>query len=101
MRISDWSSDVCSSDLVPRLGLAAKGPRGRTFRELGRQILDIAASGLTARARFNSMGENEVGFLDPLREIIASGKTPAERLLERYHGPWAGDISRVYDEESF
>ena len=39
--------------------------------------------------------------LDPLREVLASGKTPAERLLDRYHGEWAGDISRIYEEESF
>ena len=37
----------------------------------------------------------------PLREVLASGKTPAERLLERYHGEWAGDLTRIYQEESF
>ena len=46
-------------------------------------------------------GDNESGFLDPLREVLASGRTPAERLLERYHGDWGGDISRIYEEESF
>ena len=88
-------------DEVPRLGLAATGPRGRSFRELGGRVLDIAAAGLAARGRENSMGENEVGFLDPLREIIVTGRTHAERLLERYHGAWGGDVSRVYEEESF
>jgi glutamate--cysteine ligase len=86
---------------VPKLGLQAKGPRGRTFQELGREVLDIATAGLNARARLNSIGESEAGFLDPLREIIASGKTPAERMLERYHGEWGGDVSRVYGEESY
>src|SRR5687767_6181342 len=60
---------------VPRLGLAARGPRGRTFRQLGQQILDIAGAGLNSRARLNSMGESEAGFLEPLREVVASGKT--------------------------
>lgn len=86
---------------VPRLGLAARGPRGRSFRELAGTILDIAASGLTARGRLNDSGDNETGFLDPLREIVASGRTSAELLLDRYHGAWAGDISRIYAEESF
>jgi glutamate--cysteine ligase len=86
---------------VPRLGLAARGPRGRTFQQLGKEILDIAGAGLNARARLNGMGENEAGFLEPLREVIASGKTPAERLLDRYHGDWNGDVSRVYEEMSF
>jgi len=86
---------------VPRLGLAAKGPRGRDFRTLGKTILDIAASGLKARARFNGVGDNEDGYLDPLRRVIAEGQTPADRLLELYNGEWAGDIDRVYGVKSF
>ena len=30
-----------------------------------------------------------------------AARTPAERLLERYHGEWAGDITRIYEEQSF
>jgi glutamate--cysteine ligase len=86
---------------VPKLGLQARGPRGRTFQELGKQILEIADAGLYARARHYSMGESEAGFLEPLREVVASGKTPAERLLERYHGEWGGDVTRAYEEMSF
>jgi glutamate--cysteine ligase len=88
-------------DEVPKLGLAAKGPRGRTFQQLGGQILDIAHKGLAARKRLNGSGDDETGFLDPLREIVASGKVPAQRLLDRYNGEWGGDISRIYDEMSF
>src|SRR3546814_9678774 len=36
MRISDWSSDVCSSDLPERLG-ATQGRRERTEHEAGHQ----------------------------------------------------------------
>jgi glutamate--cysteine ligase len=32
---------------------------------------------------------------------VASGMTFADRLLEKYHGEWGGDVSRVYDEFSF
>jgi glutamate--cysteine ligase len=86
---------------VPRLGLNARGPRGRTFQQLGRQILDVAASGLKARARLDKAGRDESQYLDPLREIVQSGKTPAERLLDLYNGSWAGDISRVYQDARF
>ena len=88
-------------DAVPEQGLKAAIPGGGTLRDLAREALAIAAQGLTARARLNSSGDNETGFLDPLHEIVASGKTPAERLLERYHGAWHGDVAHVYDEESF
>ena len=86
---------------VPKLGLAARGPRGRSFQQLGAEILDIAHKGLAARKRFNAAGDDETGFLEPLREIVASGKVPAQRLLDRYNGEWNGDISRIYDEMSF
>jgi glutamate--cysteine ligase len=86
---------------VPKLALKAPAPGGGTVHDLSRRVLQIATEGLTRRARLNSAGDNESGFLDPLNEIVASGKTPAERLLDLYHGPWQGDVSRVYSEFSF
>jgi glutamate--cysteine ligase len=88
-------------DEVPRLGLAATTPDGESLLDFGRRVLLIAEAGLKARARLNASGDNESGFLDPLREVLATGKTPADTLLERYSGAWAGDVSHVYDEESF
>lgn len=86
---------------VPAQGLKAAIPGGEALRDLGARILDISAAGLKARNRQNSIGDNESGFLDPLREIVASGKTQAEILLDQYHGEWGGDVTRVYDEMSF
>src|SRR5438309_2450271 len=88
-------------DDVPKLGLAAQTPSGESLRDLGRRVLAIADAGLKARNRHNLIGENESGFLDPLRETVARGKTRAEMLLDRYHGEWGGDVSHVYDEMSF
>jgi glutamate--cysteine ligase len=86
---------------VPKLGLKARTPDGETLRDLGQRVLAIAEAGLNARARLNAAGDNETGFLDPLREIVARSATPAERLLERYKGEWQGDVRRIYEEESF
>jgi glutamate--cysteine ligase len=99
----DWSMEEREAmrHAVPRDALNAPAPGGRSVGELAAQVLDIAASGLTRRARLNSSGDNEGGFLDPLREVVATGKTFADRLLDRYHGEWRGDVSRVYDEFSF
>ncbi|MBA3678112.1 MAG: glutamate--cysteine ligase [Sphingosinicella sp.] len=88
-------------DEVPKLGLATSIPGGGTLLGLGKRVLDIAEGGLNARAMFNAAGDNESGFLDPLREIVARGKTPAEMLLDRYQGEWAGDLTRIYGQESF
>ena len=88
-------------DAAPKLGLDSPVPGRGTLRDIAGEVLDIANAGLAARARLNSSGDNETGFLDPLREIVRSGKVPAELLLDRYNGEWAGDLSRVYAEQSF
>ena len=101
--VKDWTIDERQAlrDSVPKLGLNAPIAGGGTLRNIAGEVLDIAGAGLSARARFNRAGDNESGFLDPLREIVRSGKVPAEVLLERYHGAWNGDVSKVYDEATF
>jgi glutamate--cysteine ligase len=101
--VKDWSLEARQKlrDDVPRLGLKAVTPAGESLRDLGQRILAVAESGLNARARLNDAGDNESGFLDPLREIVARGTTPAEVLLARFHGEWAGDLDRIYEEQSF
>ncbi|MET0248687.1 MAG: glutamate--cysteine ligase, partial [Sphingobium sp.] len=101
--VKDWRMEARQElrDSVPRLGLDAPIGDGRTLRDIARPVLDIARSGLAARARLNGAGDNETGYLSALEEVVASGRTHAERLLERYHGDWAGDVSRIYAEESF
>ncbi|HEY1607463.1 MAG TPA: glutamate--cysteine ligase [Allosphingosinicella sp.] len=88
-------------DAVPELGLGATTPSGEPLRDFAKRILAIAESGLVARARLNSAGDSESGYLDPLREIVARGTSPAWVLLDRYHGEWHGDVSRIYEEQSF
>ena len=91
---------------VPKLALDAPLPKsfrggGGTLRDIAAEVLAIARAGLNARGQLNEAGDNESGYLGPLDDIVSSGKVPAERLLERFHGEWQGDISRVYDEKSF
>jgi glutamate--cysteine ligase len=86
---------------VPRLALDAATPDGETMGEFSGRVLDIAAAGLSRRAQLNSAGDNEGGFLDPLRDVVATGMTPADRLLARFHGEWNGDLSHIYEEFSF
>ena len=101
--VKDWTIEERQTlrDAVPKEGLKAAIPGGGTLRDLAKDALAIAAQGLTARKRLNQSGDNETGFLDPLHEVVASGKTHAERMLDRYHGAWNSDVSHVYESESF
>jgi glutamate--cysteine ligase len=101
--VKDWSiaEQQQLRDDVPRLALDARAPGGRALLDVAREVMTIADAGLKARGRLNGAGDSEQSFLNPLHEIVASGKVPAQRLLDKYHGEWAGDLSRVYGEMSF
>ncbi|AEG49746.1 glutamate/cysteine ligase [Sphingobium chlorophenolicum L-1] len=101
--VKGWSMEERQilRDSVPKLALDAPIAGNRKLRDIAGEVLDIARSGLSARARLNASGDNESGYLAPLDEIVASGRTHAERLLARYHGEWKGDLSQIYAEESF
>jgi len=86
---------------VPKLALDAVTPDGQSMRDFAGRVLEIAARGLTRRKRLNSAGDNEGGFLDPLRDVVATGMTPADRLLYKYEHEWGGDVSPIYEEFSF
>ncbi len=73
------------------------------MHELAREVLNIAEAGLKARALPGAGGlvPDETHFLNALKDSIESGKTPADELLEQYHGDWGGDLSRIYKEFSY
>jgi len=86
-------------DAVPRLGLTAPFRDG-TVLDVAREMLRLADEGLKRRARLDDGGEDERKLLAPLKEIVEEGRSPADRLLENYDGPWDGDIDRVFDSEA-
>jgi glutamate--cysteine ligase len=74
---------------------------GRTLQEVAQDVVAIAMEGLRRRGRMDGALMDETGYLREIEEIAASGITPAERLLELYHGPWAGDVRRAFDELAY
>jgi len=101
--VKDWTLEERQAlrDAVPRHALDAPLPGGGRLRDIAGEVLDIAHAGLAARRRLNAAGDDETGFLDPLREIVRSGRVPAQMLLDRYKGEWQGDVSRIYAEQRF
>jgi glutamate--cysteine ligase len=100
--VKDWSAEERQGlrDAVPRLALQAPFRQG-TVQDIAKRVVEIAQSGLAARARLNGQGRDERVFLDYIASIAASGRTPADELLEAYNGPWKGDIRRVFTEYAF
>ena len=85
---------------VTRLGLKAE-VAGRSVRDIAVDMVAIAREGLKNRAMFSGGMVDERGYLSELEDIADSGVTPAERLLDLYHGEWAGDLSRLYRDFAY
>jgi len=81
---------------VARRGLKAE-IAGRTVQDVAKDLLAIAREGLKRRNRLSGGLVDESGYLGELFEIADSGVTPAERLLELYHGPWKGDAGKAFE----
>ena len=92
-----WQDFAALRDQVPARGLQTPWGSG-SLRDLARDVLAIADDGLRARNRAGASAGDESAALDPLRGIVAGGPTQAEHWLSRYHGPWGGDVSRIFAE---
>jgi glutamate--cysteine ligase len=100
--VKDWTAAERQQlrDDVPRLGFKAS-IRGRALLDLSKQCLAIAHEGLARRKLLDASGRDETRYLAPLDEIVASGRTPAEDLLEKYRGAWGGSVAPVYAEYAY
>ncbi|MGB0900151.1 glutamate--cysteine ligase [Halocynthiibacter sp.] len=83
-------------------GLQAKVD-GINMHELAREVVSISEAGLKARARSGAGGmvPDETHFLNALKDSLETGKTPADELLEQYHGEWGGDLTKIFAAHSY
>ena len=100
--VKDWTAEERQKlrDDVPRLGFKAE-IRGQSVLDLATVTLRLARQGLSRRAKFDANGHDESRYLRPLQEFVARGITPAEELLEKFHGPWRGSVTPVFTEYAY
>ena len=90
---ADWTLEERQMlrDKVTVTGL--KTPfRGGLLKDVAEEVLELAKNGLERR------GFKEAGFLNAVTEVVRTGVTPAERLLELYHGKWNQSVDHVFEE---
>ncbi len=100
--VKDWTAEEREAlrNAVPKSALATKF-RDTTVQQISREVLRIARRGLRARRRINAASQDESVYLDLLDEVAHSGRTLADRLIERFEGPWHGQIDHVFEEYAF
>jgi glutamate--cysteine ligase len=100
--VKDWSAQERQQlrDDAPRLGFKAN-IRNQTMLELAKVTLALAETGLRRRRKLDTNGHDETRYLRPLQEAVARGITPADELLEKFHGPWGGSVDPVFKEYAY
>ena len=82
---------------VPKQALKAR-IAGRSVQDVARDALALSRAGLQRRGYRDDSGHDETRHLAYAEEIVASGRTQAERLLELYHGRWNGSVMPAFKE---
>jgi glutamate--cysteine ligase len=91
-----WTRDQRVQLRADAARLALQGEvAGRGVRDVAADLVAIARQGLQAR------GLGEEAYLAPLEAIADSGVTQADRWLEKFHGPWGGDIAPIFEEAAY
>jgi glutamate--cysteine ligase len=102
--VKDWDADTREELRIAASthGLQAE-VGGLKMHDLAREAVALSETGLKARARPGAGGlvPDETHFLNALRDSIETGRVPADDLLADYHGPWNGDLSRIYADYSY
>jgi glutamate--cysteine ligase len=95
--IKHWSAAERQKlrDDVPRRGFAAV-IAGRSVLEIAAQCLQLSREGLRRRGRRNPQGDDERRYLAPLEYFVDRRITPAEELLQNFHGPWRGSVEPLF-----
>jgi glutamate--cysteine ligase len=71
--------------------------RRMSVGNIAKELLKIAEYGLERRALKNAKGDDETLFLEPLRDILARGKTQADELITLFSNDWKRDVTPVFD----
>ena len=69
--------------------------------DLAVEALRISEAGLRRRRRLNRSHQDETIYLGTLSKMVAEGRTFADDVLARYHGPWKGSVDPVFMEYAF
>jgi glutamate--cysteine ligase len=100
--VKDWTEEERQTlrNEVPRTALATRF-RSTTVQDIARDVVRIARRGLRQRQRINAASQDESIYLEPLEEVVQTGRTLSDELIAKFNGRWRGDIDHVFEEYAF
>jgi glutamate--cysteine ligase len=100
--IKTWTAEERQAlrDAVPRTALATPF-RNVTVLDLAKDVVALARDGLRRRAVAGNGATDETGYLGPLEETLALGRSPAENLLAQYATRWGRSVEPIFEEHAY
>lgn len=95
-----WEERLTLYHAVHREALKARIGR-IAVRELARELLDIAETGLQRQRQLNASGDTEAVYLERLRDLVRRGRCPAELLIDKWNGIWHHEVARLVDGTAY
>jgi len=89
-----WEERLALGHAVHRRALRAE-VRGIEVRELARELIAIAETGLTRHDRRNARGDTEALYLEQLRDQVRRGRCPADAVVEKWTGKWDRTVAQL------
>jgi glutamate--cysteine ligase len=100
--VKRWRFDECVALYrdVTRGGMAAR-MKGIPVAELARELHQIADEGLRRQRELDSEGRDERAYLDPIREFVSAGRSPAQIAADRWSRALTGRVEGLLAENAF
>ncbi|MCH1412924.1 MAG: glutamate--cysteine ligase [Rhodobacteraceae bacterium] len=102
--VKKWDEDDRENFRVAAAKDGLNGSVGnKKLIDLAKETVQISENGLEKRAKASSNGvhSDESLFLESLQENIEKRKSTADELLEKYHGSWNRDLTKIFEEYSY
>ncbi len=102
LRVKNWKFNqiVEFYENTRKFGLKTKTPDGQKLLDFVNVIVNNSEEGLKRR-KIILKGEDESIFLEPLKRIIQSGKSPAEMWKKLFIHKWENNIDMLYKTNYF
>jgi glutamate--cysteine ligase len=95
-----WEQRLETYHAAHRVALHAKVGRIE-LRELARELVRIAVTGLQRQRSLNDQGDDESFYLERLAEQVKRGVCPAEQIVQKWDGEWSQDVARLIEGSSY
>ena len=65
--------------------------------DLAKELLNISENSLKAHPQLNQSLQDESIYLEKLKELISSGKSPADIILDHWYGDWNKNLGKLVE----